>query len=336
MFLLEVQDLVRHFPVRSGVLNRVVGAVQAVSGVSFGIAKGETVGVIGESGCGKSTLAKTIVRLQEPTQGRVIFDGCEITRLSHSEMMPYRRRMQFIFQDPYSSLNPRMTAGQMLAEVIRFHRIVPAREADAYTDELLRLVQLRPEARHRYPHEFSGGQRQRLNIARALAVRPELIVADEPVSALDVSVQAQILNLLMDLREQFGLTMIFISHDLRVVQHFCDRMMVMYLGHVVETLPCDTIFESARHPYTQALLKSNPVADPDVACEPYVLAGEVPNPRNPPAGCPFVTRCPVAEPRCALQRPELLPLSASHQVACWAVHDPQRNAPAEVSQPVNS
>ena len=315
---IQVQKLVKHFPIRGGILNRVVGHVQAVSGVSFDVAKGETVGVIGESGCGKSTLGKTMIRLQEPTSGKVFFDGTEITSLSHAELMPVRRRMQFIFQDPYSSLNPRMTAGQMLREVIRFHNIVPASETNAYIEELLALVQLRRDSKDRYPHEFSGGQRQRLNIARALAVKPEFIIADEPVSALDVSVQAQILNLLMDLRDRFGLTMMFISHDLKVIEHFCDRMLVMYLGHLVERLSCDNIHATASHPYTQALLKSNPINDPDERRELYILEGEVPSPRNPPAGCPFVTRCSIAEDRCRTERPSLEVLSDGHESACWA------------------
>lgn len=317
--LIQVQQLVKHFPVRGGILNRVIGQVQAVSGVTFDIGKGETVGVIGESGCGKSTLGKTIIRLQEPTSGRVFFDGQEITGLSHSAMMPIRRRMQFIFQDPYSSLNPRMTAGQMLKEVIRCHRVVPAAETNAWIDELLSLVQLRKDSRNRYPHEFSGGQRQRLNIARALAVRPEFIIADEPVSALDVSVQAQILNLLMDLREKFGLTMMFISHDLKVIEHFCDRMLVMYLGHLVERVSCDRIHTAVRHPYTQALLKSNPINDPDDRREPFILEGEVPSPRNPPVGCPFVTRCSIAEHRCRTDRPKLETIAEGQDVSCWAV-----------------
>jgi oligopeptide/dipeptide ABC transporter ATP-binding protein len=259
-----------------------------------------------------------MIRLQEPTSGKVFFDGTEITSLSHAELMPVRRRMQFIFQDPYSSLNPRMTAGQMLREVIRFHNIVPASETNSYIEELLALVQLRKDSKDRYPHEFSGGQRQRLNIARALAVKPEFIIADEPVSALDVSVQAQILNLLMDLRDRFGLTIMFISHDLKVIEHFCDRMLVMYLGHLVERLSCDNIHATASHPYTQALLKSNPINDPDERRELYILEGEVPSPRNPPAGCPFVTRCSIAEDRCRTERPILEVLSDGHESACWA------------------
>lgn len=319
MPLLEVNNLTKHFPIRGGILNRVVANVQAVNGVSLQIEKGETLGVIGESGCGKSTLGKTIIRLLDATAGTVRFDGVETTQLSHGELMPMRRRMQFIFQDPYSSLNPRMTAEQMLREVIRFHDVVSPEATADYIGELLETVQLRKDARHRYPHEFSGGQRQRLNIARALAVKPDFIIADEPVSALDVSVQAQILNLLMDLREKFDLTLMFVSHDLKVVEHFCDRMVVMYLGTVVERLSCDDIYAEAKHPYTRALLKSNPINDPDERGDLFILEGEVPSPRNPPAGCPFASRCDQVEERCHTERPPLVQLNDSQQVACWAV-----------------
>lgn len=323
MAFLQVNHLVKHFPVRGGVFNRVVAAVQAVSDVSFTLEKGVTLGVIGESGCGKSTLGKTIIGLHPATSGTVTFDGTDVTGLSHRDMMPLRRRMQFVFQDPYSSLNPRMTVGQMLKEVIRFHDVVPPRERNKYIDELLETVQLRPEVRNRFPHEFSGGQRQRLNVARALAVKPEFIIADEPVSALDVSVQAQVLNLLMDLREQFGLTLMFISHDLKVIEHFCDEMIVMYLGQLVEKMSCSDIHTNAMHPYTQALLRSNPVNDPRDRSELYLLEGEVPSPRNPPAGCPFVTRCELAEDRCRTDRPQLVQIGDQHEAACWLVEAPQ-------------
>jgi oligopeptide transport system ATP-binding protein len=317
--LVEVQNLVKHFPKHGGLLNRVVAKVHAVNGVSFQIQRGETVGIVGESGCGKSTLGKTLLRLMEPTSGAVAFNGQPINGLGHSEMMLLRREMQFIFQDPYSSLNPRFTAGGMLREVARFHNIRPAAKIDAYVDQIIAKVGLRPEARNRYPHEFSGGQRQRLNIARALTVEPQFIVADEPVSALDVSIQAQILNLLMDLKDDFKLTILFISHDLKVVQHFCDRMLVMYLGHIVEELPCDDIHSEAKHPYTKALLGANPINDPSERHELTVLEGEVPSPYNPPPGCPFTTRCPLVEPRCHEQMPPLEAIGERHQVACWPV-----------------
>ncbi|MCA9062296.1 MAG: ABC transporter ATP-binding protein [Planctomycetaceae bacterium] len=332
MAILEVSNLVKHFPVRGGLFNQTVGSVQAVNDVSLKVHRGETVGIIGESGCGKSTLGKTLIRLLDPTSGRIWVEGIDITELSHAEMMPFRRRMQFIFQDPYSSLNPRMTAAQMLGEVIRFHRVVPRHQVDGYIDELLQMVQLRHEYRDRYPHEFSGGQRQRLNIARALAVKTEFIIANEPVSALDVSVQAQILNLLMDLREKLGLTILFISHDLKVVEHFCDRMIVMYLGTIAEEVSCDSLMTSVQHPYTQALLRSNPINDPDDRHELYVLEGEVPSPRNPPAGCPFVTRCEKAEQKCHSDRPVLKETGKQHSVACWVVENLHAASRQEKSQ----
>ncbi|MEZ6063792.1 MAG: ATP-binding cassette domain-containing protein [Planctomycetaceae bacterium] len=260
-----------------------------------------------------------MIRLIEPTSGSIRFDGFEITRFSHRHLMPIRRRMQFVFQDPYSSLNPRMTAGQMLSEVIRFHDIVSRSATQSYVEELLETVRLQKDAKDHYPHEFSGGQRQRLNIARALAVKPEFLIADEPVSALDVSVQAQILNLLMDLREQFHLTIMFISHDLKVVEHFCDRMMVMYLGTVAEELACDDIHRDAKHPYTQALLKSNPINDPAERREEFMLEGEIPSAMHPPIGCPFVTRCSIAEHQCHLRRPPLIVHPNNQRVACWAI-----------------
>lgn len=319
MSLLEVTNLEKAFPIKGGLLNRTIASVQAVRDVSFAVESGETVGIIGESGCGKSTLGKTIVGLHPATGGTVKFEG---SLTAHQDL---HTQMQFIFQDPYSSLNPRMTAGQMLSEVIRFHNIVPAAECTGYIEELLGMVQLSGDAQYRYPHEFSGGQRQRLNIARALAVKPRLLIADEPVSALDVSVQAQILNLLMDLREELGLTILFISHDLKVVEHFCDRMVVMYLGKVVEQLPCDDIYRDARHPYTKALLKANPINDPDERDGLYILEGEVPSPRNPPAGCAFATRCEIAEERCKTQQPALVQMGDQQQVACWAVTDPDNS-----------
>jgi oligopeptide/dipeptide ABC transporter ATP-binding protein len=320
--LLTVSNLVKHFPVRGGVFNAVKGHVHAVNGVSFDINRGEILGVVGESGCGKSTLGKMVLRLIEPTSGSIAFDGTDITTLDHAGMMPLRRRMQIIFQDPYSSLNPRLTVRQLLREAIRFHQIIdgsdPA-ETDRYIDELLATVGLRPEAKHKFPHEFSGGQRQRLGIARALAVKPEFIVADEPVSALDVSIQAQVLNLLLDLKDKFGLTMLFISHDLKVVEHFCDRVLVMYLGHVVEEVPSQDLEQRVQHPYAQALLNANPIDDPDERRPLTVLQGDVPSPYDLPKGCPFAGRCPKVIDRCKTQMPPLETKRAGHRAACWVV-----------------
>lgn len=324
--LLEVTNLVKHFPVRGGVLNRVVGHVQAVNGVSLRIGRGEVVGVVGESGCGKSTLGKCVIRLIEPTRGTIRYDGVDITRLGHAEMMPFRRKMQIIFQDPYSSLNPRQTVRRLLREAIRLHQTVPGAEVEGYIDRLIARVGLRRDAKDKFPHEFSGGQRQRIGIARALALRPQFIVADEPVSALDVSIQAQVLNLLLELKEEFGLTLLFISHDLKVIEHFCDRVVVMYLGHAVEELPCLDLHARARHPYTRALLAANPIDDPSQrgpeGAPLKVLQGDVPSPFNPPLGCPFQGRCPLVMDRC---RREMPPLAArdgdtgARRVACWAV-----------------
>jgi oligopeptide/dipeptide ABC transporter ATP-binding protein len=316
--LIVARDVVKQFPIRGGVLNRVIGHVHAVSGVSFTIHRGEILGVVGESGCGKSTLGKLVIRLIEPTAGTVSFDGTPITGLDHQRMMPYRRRMQIIFQDPYSSLNPRLTVRQLLREAILFHGIVGRDQTEAYIDQLIATVGMRPEAKDKFPHEFSGGQRQRLGIARALALKPEFIVADEPVSALDVSIQAQVLNLLLDLKERLGLTMLFISHDLKVVEHFCDRVLVMYLGRVVEELRCDRLREDAQHPYTRALLGANPIDDPDDRRPLTVLTGDVPSPSNPPPGCAFAGRCPEVMDRCRSERPELTLKSSGHPVACWA------------------
>jgi oligopeptide/dipeptide ABC transporter ATP-binding protein len=316
--LLEVRDLVKRFPVRGGVLNSVVANVHAVSGVRFEVRRGEILGIVGESGCGKSTLGKLIIRLIEPTGGVVRFAGQEITGLDHQQMMPFRRRMQIIFQDPYSSLNPRLTVRQLLREAIAFHGIVGRDAMEPYIDELIATVGLRPEAKDKFPHEFSGGQRQRLGIARALALKPEFIVADEPVSALDVSIQAQVLNLLMDLKERFGLTMVFISHDLKVVEHFCDRVLVMYLGRVVEELRCDRLREDAQHPYTRALLGANPIDDPDERRPLTVLRGDVPSPLNPPPGCAFAGRCPEVMDRCRAELPPLEIKSGGGRAACWA------------------
>ncbi|MEE8142718.1 MAG: oligopeptide/dipeptide ABC transporter ATP-binding protein [Planctomycetota bacterium] len=319
MALLEVENLVKHFPVRGGVFNRIQGKVHAVNGVSFTVERGEILGVVGESGCGKSTLGKLVIRLLKPTAGSIHYDSEETTHLNHREMMPYRRRMQIIFQDPYSSLNPRLTVNATLKEAIRLHRVVPAERTDEHIDRLLGKVGLQPEAKGKYPHEFSGGQRQRIGIARALCLNPEFIVADEPVSALDVSIQAQVLNLLVDLKQELGLTILFISHDLKVIEHFCDRVLVMYLGYVVEELSCENLQGKALHPYTQALLAANPVNDPDDRRPLSVLEGDVPSPYNPPPGCPFAGRCPLVEERCHQEMPPLLEHSHGQRVACWAV-----------------
>jgi oligopeptide/dipeptide ABC transporter ATP-binding protein len=321
MRLLEVHNLVKQFPKRGGLLNQIVSRVHALNGVSFNVEEGETLGVVGESGCGKSTLGKTLIRLIEPTSGEVFYKGEKISNFTRGELVPLRRQIQMIFQDPYSSLNPRLTAAAMLREVVYFHEIVPDVQVEAYVEALIAKVGLRPEMRDRYPHEFSGGQRQRLNIARALAVRPDFIVADEPVSALDVSIQAQILNLLLDLKQEFKLTVLFISHDLKVIEHFCDRMLVMYLGYVVEELPCQDVAERALHPYTQALLGSNPVDDPDQRRELTVLQGDVPSPYQLPPGCPFAGRCPLVMDRCWHEMPPLVKHGEQHRVACWAVEE---------------
>lgn len=314
----RAQNLVKKFPVRGGMLNRVIKHVHAVTDVSFTIARGETLGVVGESGCGKSTLGKMVIRLLEPTSGSVSLDGKEITGLDHQRMMAVRRRMQIIFQDPYSSLNPRLTVRSLLKEAIAFHGIVEPAQMESYIDELIATVGMRPESKDKFPHEFSGGQRQRLGIARALALKPEFIVADEPVSALDVSIQAQVLNLMKDLKEQFGLTMMFISHDLKVVEHFCDNVMVMYLGRVMEKLPSESLRQDALHPYTRALLGSNPIDDPEERRPLVVLEGDVPSPVNPPAGCPFAGRCPEVMDRCRVEMPPLEVRINGQAVACWA------------------
>jgi len=331
MALIEVRNLVKHFPVRGGVLNRVTGRVHAVNGVSFDIDRGEIVGVVGESGCGKSTLGKTLIRLIEPTAGTIFYDGRDITALNHSAMMPIRRKMQIIFQDPFSSLNPRLTVRALLREAMRFHRIVPAGALDDRIAELIETVGLRPDAADKFPHEFSGGQRQRLGIARALCLRPEFIVADEPVSALDVSIQAQVLNLMMDLKEQFGLTLLFISHDLKVIEHFCDRVLVMYLGHIVEALPTRDLHERAKHPYTRALLGANPIDDPADRRPLAVLEGDVPSPFDPPPGCPFQTRCPEVMDRCRHEMPALVPctVGAAQLARAGAAEAPSAEAMSE-------
>ena len=312
--LLQVEGLVKHFPVRKGVFGRVRGAVRAVDGVDFDLAAGETLGVVGESGCGKSTLGRAVLRLIEPSAGRVLFDGDDLGQLSLPALRRKRSAMQIIFQDPYSSLNPRMTVGQTLAEPLMLHGLAAGRERERVA-ELLHTVGLAPQHALRYPHEFSGGQRQRIGIARALAVEPKLIVCDEAVSALDVSVQAQVVNLLQDLQQQFGLAYIFIAHDLAVVKHIASRIAVMYLGRIVELADKRTLFATPRHPYTQALLSAIPLPEPGARRDRVVLAGDVPSPLNPPAGCHFHTRCPFVQPICSQQVPPLV-VEQGHAVAC--------------------
>lgn len=316
MPMLELNGVTKHFPVYGGILGRQVGAIRAVEGVSFSIGKGEVVGLVGESGCGKSTLGKTVLRLIEPTQGGIRFDGVDLLELSGRDMRKMRRKMQMIFQDPYSSLNPRMTVGAIVGEAMVIHKLVKASERKARVLALMQEVGLRPEYYSRYPHEFSGGQRQRIGIARALAVEPRFIVADEPVSALDVSIQAQIINLLGELKERHGLTYLFISHDLKVIKHICDRVMVMYLGKLVEILDSADLPQGVCHPYTEALVSAIPVTDPVTKRKRIVLSGDVPSPMKPPAGCVFHTRCPIAEDRCKKEIPVLRGATLRHQVAC--------------------
>ena len=317
--LLIVNDLIKHFPVRRGVFSRVAGHVRAVDGVSFSIPRGKTLSLVGESGSGKTTAGRCILRLIEPTSGMVEFDGVDVTRLSSRDLRTLRRRMQIIFQDPYGSLNPRMTVYSVLAEAQAVHAIVPADRRRDKVNELLDLVGLSPEAADRYPHEFSGGQRQRIGIARALAVEPDLIIADEPVSALDVSIQAQILNLMSDLQQKLGLTYLFIGHNLSVVRHISDFVAVMYLGRIVERGSADDVFSNPVHPYTKALLSAVPIPKPGAKQQRTILRGDVPSPLNPPSGCHFHPRCPDCIAVCRAQYPELVEVSPGHS-ACCHVH----------------
>jgi len=321
--LVELENLKVYFPIKSGiVLDRHVGDIRAVDDVSLTIKRGETLGLVGESGCGKSTVGRTILRLYKPTEGVIRFDGQDISKLGETELRPLRRRMQMVFQDPYASLNPRHSVGRIVGEPLRSHGLASRREASARVRDLLQIVGLPADAAGRYPHEFSGGQRQRIGLARALALNPDFIVADEPVSALDVSIQAQIINLLEQLQEEFDLTYLFIAHDLAVVRHISDRIVVMYLGWIVEVSPAAELYEKPLHPYTISLLSAIPIPDPVVERqrESILLAGDLPSPANPPPACRFHTRCPFIQPtRCRDEIPALRALSNGHEVAChWA------------------
>jgi oligopeptide transport system ATP-binding protein len=330
--LLQVRDLTKHFPIRRGVFGRVQGQVRAVDGVSFEIRRGEVLGLVGESGCGKTTTGRCILRLIEPTSGSVRFEGREVTAMGRRELRALRRDMQIVFQDPYSSLNPRLTVGSMIGEALSIHDIAHGAAARARVAELLTLVGLSPDHASRYPHEFSGGQRQRIGVARALAVGPKLIVADEPVSALDVSIQAQIINLLRDLQKRLGLTYLFVAHDLSVVEHISDRVAVMYLGRIVELAGSEALYRLPLHPYTQSLLSAIPMPDPARRRKRIVLAGDVPSPAHPPSGCPFHPRCFMARPECAERVPLLREVRPGQWSACHFAEE-LASAPAAGAAP---
>lgn len=314
--LVQVKNLKKYFPIRKGFFSRVVGHIKAVDGVSFSVKKGETLGLVGESGCGKTTTGRVILRLIEATDGTILFEDKDVLKLNKNKMRALRKEMQIIFQDPYSSLNPRITVGGMLREALEIHKVVPIKEIDDEIEKLLRVVGLLPEHARRYPHEFSGGQRQRIGIARALSVRPKLIIADEPVSALDVSIQAQVINLLQDLQKEFGLTYIFIAHDLSVVEHISDRVAVMYLGRIVELTRSEELYSNPKHPYTQALLSAVPIPDPTLKRQRIVLQGDVPSPANPPKGCTFHPRCFKKFEPCDKVEPQLKDIGNEHFVSC--------------------
>lgn len=316
--LLEVKNLKKYFPIRKGFFGRDVQHVKAVDDVSFYVRRGETLGLVGESGCGKSTTGRTLIRLYEPTAGEIIFDGAEIGMMSEKEMMPFRKKMQMIFQDPYASLNTRMTVGDIIGEAIDIHNLASGKERTEIIHDLLNRVGLMPDHAIRYPHEFSGGQRQRIGIARALAVKPEFIICDEPISALDVSIQAQVVNMLGDLQDEMGLTYLFIAHDLSMVRYISDRVGVMYLGKLVEIADSEELYEHPAHPYTQALLSSIPIPDPELSKSKnrILLQGDVPSPINPPSGCRFRTRCPHAMKKCAEIEPQMKDLGGGHMAAC--------------------
>lgn len=317
--LLKVEGLKQYFPIKGGFLGRTVNYVKAVDDISFTIYEGETVSIVGESGCGKSTTGRAILRLEEPTEGVVEFQGTDLTKLSKGEMRKYRKDLQIIFQDPYASINPRQTVASILNEAMQIQNVLPPKDRRARIEELLETVGLRPYQAERYPHEFSGGQRQRIGIARALSVNPKLIICDEAVSALDVSIQAQVLNLLEELQKEYGLTYLFISHDLGVVRHISNRIIVMYLGKIVEIADKVSLFENPQHPYTKALLSAIPVPDPDAKKQRIVLKGDVPSPIDPPAGCRFHTRCPYATDICRTEEPILRTstlMKDTHEVAC--------------------
>ena len=314
--ILEVRNLKKYYPIKGGMFGRVVGHVKAVDDVSFSIKRGTTMGLVGESGCGKTTVGKTILRLHEITGGSVKFNGTEISQLDSKQMRAFRTRMQIIFQDPYSSLSPRLPVGTIIGEAVKEHHIVPDSEYDDYISRIMKNCGLQEYHKDRYPHEFSGGQRQRICIARALALNPEFIVCDEPVSALDVSIQAQIINLLCDLQKQFGLTYLFISHDLSVVEHISDTVGVMYLGSIIEFAPKKEIFKKPLHPYTQALFSAIPMPDPPLKMDRIILEGSIPSPANPPSGCKFHTRCRNCMEICKKQPPEMRDMGDGHMVAC--------------------